>query len=320
MFRFVLTGIFSLLFCAAVYPQDSRVHYPFKIKNGHLYVDGFLNEEVQINVLLTSNAELALLDERFVNKNREKLGMTLMAPKQRLSTSLATDYMVREVKYLVKDTLSFGGKNIAINGWVTDLSDQSYDMILPIHSFLDPVEINFPQRRLWVGRPQNDYLSQFYGYDLRWDSTYRTPYISTVLTVHGKGGAYELVGDFAFHLLNANALTLNRQRPEVEEFLAKASKIVTNLPEEPHRNLVQIGSRRFMIAGITDYSNYLIAMKLDPDENLFSGILGVMFLQNFTVIFDRDKIYFKPSNSRVYAPIAEEVKESGKGKGRNRNW
>jgi hypothetical protein len=104
----------------------------------------------------------------------------------------------------------------------------------------------------------------------------------------------------------ANALFINRDLEQVEDFLIKSDRMLlkdtTKFKPKPHTKLSIIMPNEFSIGDIFCKGEFIVAMKMfGGNSGKYSGIIGNRFFSHFIVAFDyeNNKVYIKSNSKKV---------------------
>lgn len=115
----------------------------------------------------------------------------------------------------------------------------------------------------------------------------------------------KLVGNFLLDLGAPNAIYVNRDLVEVEEFMIRSDRMVVKdtsiFKQISYTKLAIIMPNEFKIDNMFCKGEFIVAMKmLGGNSKKYSGIIGNRFFSNYIVAFDfiNNKVYMKPNTDK----------------------
>lgn len=221
-----------------------------------------------------------------------------------------------KVSYLIRDTLQFNGRNIFVDALVANVSNvkswKSKDIVFPLRDLPGIIEINISGKYMIVDRSPKKLLENHEVFEVKFDKNVKGLFLTNTLIVHDSLGTEEkLTGNFLLDLGAPNALFVNRDLEEVEDFVSRSDRMLlkdtTKFKPNPHTKLGIIMPDQFYIGNISCKGEFIVAMKMfGGNSEKYTGIIGNRFFSHFIVTFDfeNNKICMKPNSDKV------EIKEN----------
>jgi hypothetical protein len=286
---------------------------PVEIKRGHIYSQWTINESVKANVMLESGFSKIVFNEDFIKNNLGELNVTLIEASETARISFWGENRSYKVSYYVKDSLLINGRKQLVEAVVVNFSSTSHrhkDIIFPIADLNTRVELDIVNKYMKsIGR-DTEVTDEFYRYPMKYDRFTKGLYFTTSLKVYDEfGNENKLTGDFLFDLGNPNAFFLNKNVPEVSQFILKTSDIhlkdtsMIQTTATKDREITVLMPERIQFANIDMQDHYIPSMKFASSANSdrYSGCIGNRFFENFVVIFDFENqtMHLKPTSEKV---------------------
>jgi len=312
----IKTVILSLLFvCFQNILKAQEMRLPLEVKSGHLFSEWLLNDSIQTKVMMETGFPKVVISESYALKHLKELVKLKKAPE---NTAIRLWGQTNETKvsYLIKDTLCFNGRNLVIDALVADVSNikswQSRDLVFPLKDLLGITEINIRDKYMNVNKNTEELLENYEAFEVGFDENVKGLFLKSSLTVYDSLMTNEkLTGKFLLDLGAPNALFVNRDLEEVEDFVIRSDRMLlkdtTKFKPNPHTKLGIIMPDEFQVGNISCKGEFIVAMKMfGGNSDKYSGIIGNRFFSHFMVAFDykNNKIYMKPNSDKV------EVKEN----------
>ena len=311
------TIIISLVFiCFQSVLKAQELKLPLDVKSGHLFSEWKLNDSTQTKVMLETGFPKVVISESYALKYLKELVALEIAPE---NTAIGLWGKTNETKvsYLIKDTLQFNGRNLFIDALVADVSNvkswKDLDIVFPLKDLPGVTEINISNKYMLIDKNLEKLTENYEEFEVEFDKNVKGLFLRSTLTVYDSLKTEEkLTGNFLLDLGAPNALFINRDLVEVEDFVTNSDRMLlkdtTKFKPNPHTKLAIIMPDEFQIENMSCKGEFIVAMKmLGRNSEKYSGIIGNRFFSNFIVAFDfiNNKIYMKPNSDKVEIKIKQ---------------
>lgn len=304
-----------LFVCFQSIIKAQEVRLPLEVKSGHLLSEWQLNDSIQTKVMLETGFPKVVISESYALKHLKGLVKLEKAPE---NTAIRLWGKTNETKvsYLIRDTLQFNGRNIFVDALVANVSNvkswKSKDIVFPLRDLPGIIEINISGKYMIVDRSPKKLLENHEVFEVKFDKNVKGLFLTNTLIVHDSLGTEEkLTGNFLLDLGAPNALFVNRDLEEVEDFVSRSDRMllkdITKFKPNPHTKLGIIMPDQFYIGNISCKGEFIVAMKMfGGNSEKYTGIIGNRFFSHFIVTFDfeNNKVCMKPNSDKV------EIKEN----------
>lgn len=309
--------LYFLLVCIPSILKAQEVRLPLEVKSGHLISEWQLNDSIQTKVMLETGFPKILISETYALKHLKGLVKFEKAPEN-TAVRMWGNTSKTKVSYLIKDTLHLFGQNIVIDAFVADVSNikswKNQDILFPLKDLPGITEININAKYMIVDKKPEELSENCESYEVGFDKNVKGPFFTNTLTVYDSLGSEEkLKGNFLLDLGAPNALFVNRDIEEVEDFVTRSDRMMlkdtTKFKPNPRTKLGIIMPNEFYVGNISCKGEYIVAMKMFGGKSgKYCGIIGNRFFSHFVVAFDfeNNKVYLKPNSNKV------EIKETPK--------
>lgn len=303
--------VFICLLVAALSAVAQDIKLPLEIKRGHLSSVWTLDEGVETRVFLESAFPKIVFDETFVNEKLRPLGLHITEAPENVKIRLWGDQEPHKVTYLIEDSLCMNGRKLAIDALVMDFSKKpswsGYDMVFPVSDLEGRIELNIREAYMRVLDDTDISLKGFTAYEMSYSEDTKGLYFDATMTCYdAKGGKEELSGRFLFDLGSGSAFVVNKNRPEVTDFVERTRRMwldPSKYKPMPHLDLTVIRPEKIQVKNIEVEGSFVAAMKIASTANSdpYVGIIGNRFFEMVIILFDfeNNKVYIKSNSSQV---------------------
>jgi len=301
-------SIFMIPFCTTLLGQEIKL--PLEMKSGHLCSEWQLNDSVKAKVFLETGFPKIVISKLFAQNNLSDL--KIEEASEGATIALWGNQSKIKVSYLIKDTVKTNGKSIVFDALVADFSSikswKDYDIIFPLRDLSETIEINLIDNYIIVDKDLKKPNPEFIKFEAKTDEKTKGLYINTTLQVYDTSNTKEeLKGNFLLDLGAPNAIFVNRNLPEVEEFVKSSDRLLlkdtTKFRPNPKTKLAIIMPDKLEIGNICLRNNFVVAMKMFKSDksNKYVGMIGNKFFINFNMIFNfkNNEVYMKPHSENV---------------------
>ena len=305
----LLLSTFLIIFWGSLSAQEVKL--PLEIKSGHLNSVWKINDSIDAKVFLETGFPKIIVNESFALKNLQSV-VQMEKASEDTYIALWGGKNKFKVSYVIKDSLLINGKKEEFDAFVVDLSKirawKDFDVIYPLRDLSGAVEINIKDNYIVLDKDVKELTSDFIEFDAKADNKTKGLYITTSLQVYDTlNTKEELRGNFLFDLGAANAVFVNRNLPEVEEFVSKSDRVVlkdtTKFTPNKRTKLAILMPDKIQLANVVLRKNFIVAMKMykSKTSSQYVGMIGNKFFVNFIVVFDfnKNKVYMKPNSDIV---------------------
>jgi len=267
-----------------------------------------LGENIEARVALETGMPAILIDETFMKENLQSLGLEITEVTDGLKYKPWGDKEGYKINYRVKGVLKINGKDYEIEAFAYDFSNggssRDKDMVFPIANLKSKVELNVAKNYMRVFDEIDFKVRKFTQCDAVYDELTKGLYAQTDLVCYDSdGGKKKLVGNFLFDLGSGSAFVVNKNKPEVLDFIASCKSMKLHpsryAPMAPHLELEVFTPEKIRFNGMNVKGSFFSAMKINSTKSSdrYVGIVGNRFFERYIVIFDFDdnKVYFKPN-------------------------
>ncbi|HOD68199.1 MAG TPA: hypothetical protein PKI13_02115 [Bacteroidaceae bacterium] len=302
--------IISILICLRGILPAQEIRLPLEVQSGHLYSDWKLNNSIQTRVMLETGFPKIVISENYALTHLKGLAEFENA-SENTYISLWGQTDKTRVSYLIRDTLQFSGMSLFVDALVADVSDMTswkdLDMVVPLKDLPGITEINIGDRYMLIDIKPEELNEGYEVFKVEYDDNVKGLFLTSTLTVYDSLKTEEkLTGNFLLDLGAPNAVFVNRDLVEVEEFVMRSERMLlkdtTMFKPNPATKLAVIMPYEFRIANISCKEEFIVAMKmLGRNSQKYSGIIGNRFFSHFAVAFDfiNNNLYMKPKSDKV---------------------
>ncbi len=297
-----------LLFSFCVIKAQKR-KLPLEIKKGHLFSEWRINNSVKTRVMLETGFPKIVINETFAKKYLTDIVEMKKAPVG-MNIALWGTQKKQKISYVIKDSLVLNGRKIFIDAVVADMSAskswKNRDMVFPLRDLSEEVEINIKDRYMIIGKELED-LSNHLKLNVKYDKKLKGFYLPVVLDIFDTLQVKErLRGKFLLDLGAPNAIFVNRDRKEVEEFVKKSDRMLlkdrAKFTPKSHVKLAVLMPQEIHINDIILRDEHMVALKLSGKQSKkYVGVIGNRFFNKFIVIFDfkNNNVYLNRNSNMV---------------------
>ncbi|MEG1725890.1 MAG: hypothetical protein RR313_10900 [Anaerovoracaceae bacterium] len=302
--------ISMILICFQNVLVAQEVKLNLEVKSGHLFSDWELNNSTQTKVMLETGFPKIVISKKYALTHLKGLVELEVAPENTAITLWGkTDKT--NVSYLIRDTLNFNGIELFVDALVADVSDieswKDRDIVFPLKDLPGITEINIRDKYMLINKNREGLNESYEKLQVESDENIKGLFLTTTLTVYDSLKIEEnLTGNFLLDLGAPNAVFINRDLDQVEEFVMRSERIqlkdTTQFKPNPRTKLAIIMPDEFQIENISCKEEFIVAMKMfGKNSRKYSGILGNRFFSNFIVAFDfiNNKLYMKPNSDKI---------------------
>lgn len=304
----IITCIVLICLHSMTTAQETKL--PLEVKSGHLLSDWKLNNSIQTKVMLETGFPKIVISETYALTHLKGL-VELEIADENTALTLWGEIKKTKVSYFINDTLNFNGINIFIDALVADFSNvkswMDKDIVFPLKDLPGITEININDKYLIINRDKEDLNDDYKIFEVKYDKNVKGLFLTSTLTICDSLMSEEkLSGNFLLDLGAPNAIFVNRDLGEVDDFLIRSDRMLlkdtTQFKQNPHTKLAIIMPDELRIGNISCKGEFIVAMKMVGKNSLkYSGVIGNRFFSNFIIAFDfkNNKLYLKPTSDKV---------------------
>lgn len=177
--------------------------------------------------------------------------------------------------------------SLFVDALVADVSDMTswkdLDMFVPLKDLPGITEINIGDRYMLIDIKPEELNEGYEVFKVEYDDNVKGLFLTSTLNVYDSLKTEEkLTGNFLLDLGAPNAVFVNRDLVEVEEFVMRSERMLlkdtTMFKPNPATKLAIIMPYEFRIANISCKEEFIVAMKmLGKNSQKYSGIIGNRF-------------------------------------------
>jgi len=305
----LLVSSFLLLVWTSLLGQEIKL--PLEIKSGHLSSEWELNDSLKAKVFLETGFPKIVISQSFAQNRLSNLQTEKASEDAKIA--LWGNQTKIKILYFIKDTVKVNGKQKIFDALVADFSTvkswKDYDIIYPIRDLAGAIELNIRDSYMIVDKDLENLSSGFIKFKAKSDEKTKGLYINTSLIVYDTlNSKEELKGDFLLDLGAPNAIFINRNRPEVESFVARSDRFLlkdtTKFTPNRKIKLAIIMPNKLQVGSVSLKNNFIVAMKMYNSKNSskYAGMIGNKFFRNFNMLFDfkNNDVYMKPNSEDIF--------------------